>query len=403
MSVNVYIIGAKRTAIGTFGGSLKDIPAPQLASIAIKEALKQAGVSPEEVDETIVGNILMAGQGMGPGRQASIYSGIPAEKPAYAVNMLCGSGMKAIMIGATDITAGEADIVVAAGMENMSQAPYLVPYKARFGSRFGNMELVDHMVWDGLTDVFNGVHMGLTAETLAEEFNISREEQDLFAYESQMKAKKAIETGRLKDEIVSITVRTRKDEFVFDTDEHPRFDTTLEKLAHLKPAFKKDGTVTAGNASGINDGASAVILASEKAVEKSGVKPLARIIGWSQAGVDPMRMGIGPVPATEKLLAKTGYSFNDIELIELNEAFAAQSLAVIKGWEKLFGVSRESILEKLNVNGGAIAFGHPIGASGNRIVVTLLYEMKKRNAKLGLATLCIGGGMGTAVLIENLV
>jgi len=401
--VNVYIIGAKRTAIGTFGGSLKDIPAPQLASIAIKEALKQAGVSPEEVDETIVGNILMAGQGMGPGRQASIYSGIPAEKPAYAVNMLCGSGMKAIMIGATDITAGEADIVVAAGMENMSQAPYLVPYKARFGSRFGNMELVDHMVWDGLTDVFNGVHMGLTAETLAEEFNISREEQDLFAYESQMKAKKAIETGRLKDEIVSITVRTRKDEFVFDTDEHPRFDTTLEKLAHLKPAFKKDGTVTAGNASGINDGASAVILASEKAVEKSGVKPLARIIGWSQAGVDPMRMGIGPVPATEKLLAKTGYSFNDIELIELNEAFAAQSLAVIKGWEKLFGVSRESILEKLNVNGGAIAFGHPIGASGNRIVVTLLYEMKKRNAKLGLATLCIGGGMGTAVLIENLV
>jgi len=401
--VNVYIIGAKRTAIGTFGGSLKDIPAPQLASIAIKEALKQAGVSPEEVDETIVGNILMAGQGMGPGRQASIYSGIPAEKPAYAVNMLCGSGMKAIMIGATDITAGEADIVVAAGMENMSQAPYLVPYKARFGSRFGNMELVDHMVWDGLTDVFNGVHMGLTAETLAEEFNISREEQDLFAYESQMKAKKAIETGRLKDEIVSITVRTRKDEFVFDTDEHPRFDTTLEKLAHLKPAFKKDGTVTAGNASGINDGASAVILASEKAVEKSGVKPLARIIGWSQAGVDPMRMGIGPVPATEKVLAKTGYSFNDIELIELNEAFAAQSLAVIKGWEKLFGVSRESILEKLNVNGGAIAFGHPIGASGNRIVVTLLYEMKKRNAKLGLATLCIGGGMGTAVLIENLV
>ncbi len=401
--MNVYIIGAKRTAIGTFGGSLKDIPAPQLASIAIKEALKQAGVSPEEVDETIVGNILMAGQGMGPGRQASIYSGIPAEKPAYAVNMLCGSGMKAIMIGATDITAGEADIVVAAGMENMSQAPYLVPYKARFGSRFGNMELVDHMVWDGLTDVFNGVHMGLTAETLAEEFNISREEQDLFAYESQMKAKKAIETGRLKDEIVSITVRTRKDEFVFDTDEHPRFDTTLEKLAHLKPAFKKDGTVTAGNASGINDGASAVILASEKAVEKSGLKPLARIIGWSQAGVDPMRMGIGPVPATEKLLAKTGYSFNDIELIELNEAFAAQSLAVIKGWEKLFGVSRESILEKLNVNGGAIAFGHPIGASGNRIVVTLLYEMKKRNAKLGLATLCIGGGMGTAVLIENLV
>jgi len=400
--VNVYIIGARRTAIGTFGGSLRDVPAPQLAATAIKEALKQAGVPPEEVDEAIVGNILMAGQGMGPGRQASIYAGIPAEKPAYTVNMLCGSGMKAIMIGATDITVGEADIVVAAGMENMSEAPYLVPYRARFGSRFGNMELVDHMVWDGLTDVFNGVHMGLTAETLAEEFNISREEQDLFAYESQMKAKRAIETGRLKDEIVPITVKTRKGEVVFDTDEHPRFDVTLEKLAQLKPAFKKDGTVTAGNASGINDGASAVILASERAVEKLGLKPLARVVGWAQAGVDPMRMGIGPVPATEKLLAKTGYSFNDIELIELNEAFAAQSLAVIKGWEKLFGVSREGILKKLNVNGGAIAFGHPIGASGNRIVVTLFYEMKKRDVRLGLATLCIGGGMGTAVLIENL-
>ncbi|MCD6254327.1 MAG: acetyl-CoA C-acetyltransferase [Thermotogae bacterium] len=401
--MNVYIVGAKRTAIGTFGGSLKDIPAPQLASIAIKEALKQAGVLPEEVDETIVGNILMAGQGMGPGRQASIYSGIPAEKPAYAVNMLCGSGMKAIMIGATDITVGEANIVVAAGMENMSEAPYLVPYKTRFGSRFGNMELVDHMVWDGLTDVFNGVHMGLTAETLADEFNISREEQDLFAYESQMKAKKAIEAGRLKDEIVPVTVKTRKGEFVFDTDEHPRFDTTLEKLARLKPAFKKGGTVTAGNASGINDGASAVILASEKAVEKFGLKPLARIIGWAQAGVDPMRMGIGPVPATEKLFKKTKYSFGDVELIELNEAFAAQSLAVLKSWEKLFGVSKDEILKKTNVNGGAIAFGHPIGASGNRIVVTLLYEMKKRGLKLGLATLCIGGGMGTAVLVENLV
>lgn len=400
--MEVYIVGAKRTAIGTFGGSLKDVPASKLAATAIKAALQQAGVQPEEVDETIVGNILMAGQGMGPGRQASIYSGIPAEKPGYTVNMLCGSGMKAIMIGATDIVLGEADVVVAAGMESMSQSPYLVPYRTRFGSKFGNMELVDHMIWDGLTDVFNGVHMGVTAEALAEEFNISREEQDLFAFESQMKAKRAIESGRLKDEIVPVTVKTRKGEVIFDTDEHPRFDVTLEKLAQLKPAFKKDGTVTAGNSSGINDGASAVILASEKAVERLNLKPLAKIVGWAQAGVDPMRMGVGPVPATEKLLKKSGRSFRDVELVELNEAFAAQSLAVIKSWVKLFGVSEEEILKKTNVNGGAIAFGHPIGASGNRIVVTLLYEMKKRELNLGLATLCIGGGMGTAILLENL-
>ena len=400
--MNIYIIGAKRTAIGRFGGSLKDIPAPRLAAVAIEEALKQSGLKPEEVDETIVGNILTAGQGMGPGRQASIYAGIPAEKPAYTVNMLCGSGMKSIMIGSTDIMVGDAEVVVAAGMESMSQAPYLLPYKARFGMKFGDVDLIDHMIWDGLRDVFNGIHMGLTAEVLAEEYGISREEQDRFAYESQMKAKRAIESGRLRDEIVPIVVKTKKAETVFDTDEHPRFDTTLEKLAKLKPAFKEGGTVTAGNSSGINDGASALILASEKVVERKGLKPLAKILGWAQAGVDPLRMGIGPVPATEKLLERTGYSFRDIELIELNEAFAAQSLAVIKGWEKSFGVSRDDVMKILNVNGGGIAFGHPIGASGNRIVVTLLYEMKKRNLKIGLATLCIGGGMGTALLIENI-
>ncbi len=401
-NVDVYIVGAKRTAIGKFGGTLKDIPAPKLAAVAIVEALKQANLKAEEVDETIVGNILTAGQGMGPGRQASIYAGIPAEKPAYTVNMLCGSGMKSIMIGAVDIVVGDADVVVSAGMENMSQAPYLLSYEARFGTKFGNLELIDHMIWDGLRDVFNGIHMGLTAEALAEEFKISREEQDQFAYESQMKAKRAIESGRLRDEIVPVVVKTKRGEIIFDTDEHPRFDTTLEKLAKLKPAFKEGGTVTAGNSSGINDGASAVILASERAVDEKNLKPLAKILGWAQAGVDPLKMGIGPVPAVEKLLRKTGYSFKDIELIELNEAFSAQSLAVIKGWERSFGVSKDEIMKKLNVNGGGIAFGHPIGASGNRIVVTLLYEMKKRNLKIGLATLCIGGGMGTAILVENL-
>jgi len=399
---NVFILGAKRTPIGTFGGSLKDIPAPKLAALVIKESLKQAKVSHEEVDEVIVGNILMAGQGMGPGRQASIYAGIPSEVPAYTVNMMCASGMKSIMIGATDIALGEADLVVAAGMENMSQAPFLVPYKVRFGAKFGNMELLDHMIWDGLRDVFNGIHMGLTAEVLAEEFEITREEQDMFAYESQMKTKRAIEEGRFKEEIVPVEIVEKKEKRIFSIDEHPRPNVTLEKLSSLKPVFKENGTVTAGNASGINDGASSVILASEEFVEKKGLKPLARIVAWSQAGVDPLRMGLGPVPATEKVLKKAKLSFQDLELIELNEAFAAQSLAVIKKWCEIFGVSKDWIMSRLNVNGGAIALGHPIGASGNRIVVTLIYEMKRRNLKIGLATLCVGGGMGTSLLIEIL-
>jgi len=399
---NVFILGAKRTPIGTFGGSLKDIPAPKLAALVIKESLKQAKISPEEVDEVVVGNILMAGQGMGPGRQASIYAGIPSEVPAYTVNMMCASGMKSIMIGATDIALGEADLVVAAGMENMSQAPFLVPYKIRFGTKFGNIELLDHMIWDGLRDVFNGIHMGLTAEVLAEEFEITRKEQDTFAYESQMKARKAIEEGRFKEEIVPVEIVEKKEKRIFSIDEHPRPNVTLEKLSSLKPVFKENGTVTAGNASGINDGASSVILASEEFVEKKGLKPLARIVTWSQAAVDPLRMGLGPVPATEKVLKKAKLSFQDLELIELNEAFAAQSLAVIKKWCEIFGVSKDWIMSRLNVNGGAIALGHPIGASGNRIVVTLIYEMKRRNLKIGLATLCVGGGMGTSLLIEML-
>ncbi|MBT1248207.1 MULTISPECIES: acetyl-CoA C-acetyltransferase [unclassified Thermosipho (in: thermotogales)] len=398
----VYILGLKRTAIGTFAGSLKDIPAPKLGAIAAKAAIKQANVPKEDFDETIVGSILTAGQGMGPGRQVGIYAGIPKEKPGYTVNMLCGSGMKAVMIGAVDIVSKEADLVLAAGIENMSASPYLLPSKARYGVKFGNFEVIDHMIIDGLTDVFNNIHMGLTAEHLAEKYQISREEQDKFAYESQMKTKKAIEEKKFKDEIVPVEIITKKETKIFDTDEHPRLDVTLEKLSKLRPAFKKDGTITAGNASGINDGGSAIVLASEKYVEKNNLKPLARIIAWAQAGVDPMEMGLGPVPATEKVLKKANLKMEDIELIELNEAFAAQSLAVIKLWSEKFGVSKEWILERTNVNGGAIALGHPIGASGNRIIVTLLYEMKKRNLKYGLATLCIGGGMGTAVIIENL-
>jgi acetyl-CoA C-acetyltransferase len=396
----VYIVGAKRTAIGTFGGSLKYVPAVQLAVTAAKAAMEQANVKPEWVDETIVGNILMAGQGMGPGRQVGIYAGIPAGKPAYTVNMLCGSGMKAIMIGAIDIMMNEAEIVLAAGMENMSMAPYLLP-KARFGYRLGNGEIVDHMVYDGLTDVFNMYHMGVTAENLVEKYGISREEQDLFAYKSQMKAKKAIESGRFKDEIAPVVIKEKKGEKIFDTDEHPRFDTTLESLAKLKPAFKPNGTVTAGNASGINDGASAVILASEDAVKKYGLKPMAEIVSFAQHGVDPAIMGIGPVGAISKAFAKAKMKLTDIGLIELNEAFAAQSIAVLRDVKKEHGVSDDWLEERVNVNGGAIALGHPIGASGNRIVVTLLYEMKKRGVELGLASLCIGGGMGTAVIIKN--
>jgi acetyl-CoA C-acetyltransferase len=398
----VYIIGAKRTAIGTFAGSLKEIPAVELGVIAAKAAVKQAGIDPSEVDETIVGSILTAGQGMGPGRQVGVKTGVPVEKPGYTVNMLCGSGMKATMIGAVDIMQNEAEVVLTGGIENMSMAPYLIPSKARYGLKFGNFEVLDHMIVDGLTDFFNNVHMGETAEHLAEKYHITREEQDEFAYKSQMKAREAIENGKFKDEIVPVELKTKKETILFDTDEHPRFDVTLEKLAKLKPAFKKDGTVTAGNSSGINDGGSAILLASEKYIEKNGISPLGRIVAWAQAGVDPMEMGIGPVFATEKVLKKANMKFEDIELIELNEAFASQSLAVIKEWSNRFGIDEDWIKKRTNVNGGAIALGHPIGASGNRIIVTLLYEMKKRNLKYGLATLCIGGGMGTAVIIGNL-
>ena len=400
MRRKVYILGAKRTALGVFGGSLKDIPASKLGATAIKAAMEQAGVEPKEVNETIVGNVLMAGQGMGPGRQASIYADIPVEVPAFTVHMVCGSGMKAIMIGATDIVAGEADLVVTAGMESMSQAPYLLPSKVRFGSKFGNMELVDHMVYDGLTDVFNQVHMGITAEEIAKRLNISRQEQDEYALESQNRARKAISDGKFRDEIVPIEVKEKKSTRIFDTDEGPR-ETSLEKLAKLRPAFKKDGTVTAGNSSTINDGASAIILASEDYVKAHGLKPMAEIVSWGQGGVDPIVMGLGPVPATDNALKKSGLSFKDIELFEANEAFAVQTLGVMRNWEQMYSVTKEYIMERANVNGGAIAFGHPIGCSGNRITVTLLYEMMKRDLELGLSTLCIGGGMGTAIILKR--
>ena len=398
----VFIVGAKRTAIGTFGGALKEIPANRLGAHVIKAAMQHANVKPDMIDETIMGNVLSAGQGMGPGRQAAIYAGIPVEKAAYSVNILCGSGMKSVMIGSTDIKAGEAQIVAAGGMESMSMAPYMIPSAARFGMKFGNGQIFDHMIVDGLTDVFNNYHMGVTAENIARKYSLSRKEQDDFALASQQKAKQAIESGRFSDEIVPYELKVKKDVVYFAKDEHPRYDTTADSLAKLRPAFLSDGTVTAGNASGINDGASALILAGEEAVEKYGLKPLAEIVSYAQAGVDPSVMGLGPYPAIKKALEKSGLNLKDIQLLELNEAFAAQSLGVIKELCEAYSLSKEWIMERTNVNGGAIALGHPIGASGNRIIVSLLYEMKKRSLSFGLASLCIGGGMGTAVLIKNL-
>lgn len=395
----VFIVGAKRTAIGTFGGTLKDVPAVDLGVTASKAAIEQSKVDPKNIEETIMGCILTANQGMGPGRQVSIGAGVPIESPAYLVNMLCGSGMKSTMIGAQDILFGEADLVLTGGMENMSISPYMLD-RARFGYRMGNGTIVDHMIRDGLTDVFNDYHMGVTAENLAEKYGISRLEQDEFALESQNRAKEAIAAGRFKDEIAPVVIKGRKGDVVFDTDEHPR-DTSMEILEKLRPAFKKDGSVTAGNSSGINDGASATVLASEEAVEKFGLKPIAEIVAYAQAGVDPAFMGYGPVPAVEKALKKASLDIKAFDLIELNEAFASQSLSVLKGLMEIYGVSKEWLLERTNVNGGAIALGHPIGASGNRIIVTLLHLMEKRNLEFGLASLCIGGGMGTAVVVKR--
>jgi acetyl-CoA C-acetyltransferase len=389
----VVIASGVRTAVGKFGGTLLNVPAVDLGAVVIKEALKRANVKPEDVSEVIMGNVLQAGLGQNPARQAEIKAGIPVEVPAMTVNMVCGSGLRAVTLAAQAVMLGDADIVVAGGMENMSRAPYILN-DARFGYRMNNGQLVDEMVYDGLTDVFNQYHMGITAENLAEKYGISREEQDEFAYRSQKLAAEAISSGKFEDEIVPVTIPQKKgDPIEFKIDEHVRANTTIEALAKLKPAFKKDGTVTAGNASGINDAAAAVVVMSKEKADELGIKPLATIKSFGYAGVDPSIMGIGPVYATRKALEKANLTVDDLDLIEANEAFAAQSLAVAK--ELKFNMDR------VNVNGGAIAIGHPIGASGCRILVTLLYEMQKRNSHTGLATLCIGGGMGIAMVVER--
>jgi len=387
----VVIVSGARTAIGNFNGSLAGVSAVDLGVTAVKEAIKRAGITPEMVDDTIMGCILQAGLGQGVARQVAVKSGIPVEKPAYTINMICGSGLRAVQVAAQQIISGECDIVVAGGTENMSAAPYLLR-NARTGYRMGHGEIIDSMIYDSLTDIFNNYHMGVTAENLAEKYNITREEQDAFAASSQNKAEAAIKEGKFKEEIVPVVIPSKKGDIVVDTDEFPRAGVTAEALAKLRPAFKKDGTVTAGNASGINDGAAALVVMAADKAEELGLKPLARIAGYASAGVDPSIMGIGPVKAVKKALERANLKLEDIDLIESNEAFAAQSIAVARdlGFD----------MNKVNVNGGAIALGHPVGASGARILVTLLYEMKRRNVKKGLATLCIGGGMGTALVVE---
>jgi len=388
----VVIVGAARTPVGTFGGSLADVPAPRLGATAIRAALERAGVAPEQVEEVIMGNVLQAGLGMNPARQAAIAAGLPDTVPATTVNKVCGSGLKAVTLAAQAILVGDADVVVAGGQENMSAAPYLLE-KARFGYRMGHGELYDSMILDGLWCALSDCHMGVTAENVSERFGVSREEQDRFAAESQRRAAAAAETGLFADEIVPVEVQTRKGPTLVDRDEHPRPDTTIEKLAGLRPAFKSDGGVTAGNASGINDGAAAVVVMSRRKAEQLGIKPLASIRSWASAGVDPAIMGIGPIPSTRKALARAELNLRDIDLVEANEAFAAQSVAVLR--------ELEMDPERVNVHGGAIALGHPIGASGARILTTLLYAMQRRDAHLGLATLCIGGGQGIATIVSR--
>jgi acetyl-CoA C-acetyltransferase len=391
---DVVIASAARTAVGSFGGGLKDIPAVELGKIAVMEALKRGGVKPEMVEEVILGCVLTAGQGQNPTRQVLIRAGIPKEIPGTTINKVCASGLKSVMMAAQAIKAGDADIIVAGGTESMSQAPYLLT-GARWGYRMNDNPVVDGMIHDGLMDIFNRYHMGLTAENVAEKFGVTRQDQDELALRSQQNAGRAIKEGRFKDEIVSVSIPQKKGApLVFDTDEHPRPNTTKEALAGLRPAFKKDGTVTAGNASGINDGAAAVVVMSAEKAKALGIQPLVRIKSYATAGVAPEIMGTGPVPSSQAALKKAGLMAKDLDLVEANEAFAAQAAYVNRtmGWD----------LEKVNVNGGAIALGHPIGASGARILVTLIHEMKKRQSRYGLATLCVGGGMGGAMIVERM-
>ena len=391
MKDDIVIVSAARTPVGVFNGVFANLPAHELGKVAIKAALERAGVEGAQVSETILGQILSAGQGQNPARQASIAAGIPVESPAWGVNQLCGSGLRTVALGYQAILNGDSEVVVAGGQESMSMAPHCA--HLRNGVKMGNFEMVDTMIKDGLWDAFNGYHMGNTAENVAQKYQITRAQQDEFAVASQNKAEAAQKGGRFKDEIAPVTVKSRKGDVVVDTDEYPRHGTTLDAVGKLRPAFAKDGTVTAGNASGINDGAAAVVLMKASEAAKRGKTPLARIVSWAHAGVDPAIMGTGPIPASRAALMRAGWKIEDLDLIEANEAFAAQACAVNKdlGWDT----------GKVNVNGGAIALGHPIGASGARVLVTLLHEMQRRNAKKGLATLCIGGGMGIAMCVER--
>ena len=387
----VVIAGAARTPVGAFNGGLSSVPASYLGTVAIKEAMQRAKVDAQEVDEAILGQILTAGAGQNPARQAAVEAGIPVERTAYQINQLCGSGLHSVALGYQAIQLGDSNVVVAGGQESMSQAPHVA--HLRNGAKMGDVKFLDSMIKDGLWCAFNGYHMGNTAENVARKWQFTREEQDAFAAASQQKAEAAQKAERFKDEIVPVTIKTRKGDVVVDSDEYPKHGTTAEGLAKLRPAFDKEGTVTAGNASGINYGAAAVVLMSADAAASRGVTPLARIVSWATCGVDPAIMGTGPIPASRAALEKAGWSTDDLDLIEANEAFAAQALAVNKdlGWDT----------DKVNVNGGAIAIGHPVGASGTRVLVTLLHEMQKRDAKRGLATLCIGGGMGIAMCVER--
>jgi acetyl-CoA C-acetyltransferase len=391
MSDDIVIVGAARTPVGAFNGAFAALPAHELGKVAIQAALERAGVETGRVNEVIMGQILNAGQGQNPARQASIAAGIPVEAPAWGVNQLCGSGLRTVALGLQQIVDGNAEIVVAGGQESMSMAPHCA--HLRGGVKMGNFDMIDSMIKDGLWDAFNGYHMGNTAENVAKQWQITRQQQDEFAVSSQNKAEAAQKAGKFKDEIAPVTIKARKGDIVVDTDEYPKAGVTLESIAKLRPAFEKDGTVTAGNASGINDGAAAVVLMKASQAAKEGRKVLARIVSWAHAGVDPAIMGTGPIPASRAALKKAGWNIGDLDLVEANEAFAAQACAVNKdlGWDT----------GKVNVNGGAIALGHPIGASGTRVLVTLLHEMEKRNAKKGLATLCIGGGMGIAMCVER--